>query len=385
MPMSVPILVIFLLFAVYSFLSLGAIFILVLDLDNLAERHTRFGRKIDVQPLVSIIVPCRNEETDICACIDSLLAQDYPLAEIIVVDGESTDGTLEKLQSYGNRIKVLSEPPRPDGWAGKNWGAYTGYLSAKGEYLLFTDADMVMKPDLLSVGMETLVGEGSDMLTLGPKMEMSTFWERIVLPLFAQFVMLLFQPQMMNRDVSDWSIANGQFMLMPRKSYERAGTHRGIAVSIVEDIALAWEFRKRKMRVRFYWAGDYLQTRMYNGPGEMREGIVRDMQASIGRGIGMYIFDVTYLAVTFLSPFAMIAYAAIAQEPVLLSIALLSLALVMLRMLIFQVGTGSHAIYTLIFPIPVGAYIYMICSAFYRSITGKSVLWKGRNYTTPGR
>lgn len=383
--MSEVALVLFIIFAVYSFFSLGAIFLLALSLDNLKDRHASAHPVKDERPLVSIIIPCRNEAQDISACIDSILNQDYGNIQVIAVDGNSTDGTWERLKSYGDRIIQLKEQEAPEGWTGKNWGAYSGYLESKGEYILFTDADMVFSMELVRFAVETIRNEDVGMLTLGPEMKMKSFWERAVLPLFAQVVMLLFLPQLMNRDISRRSMANGQFMLTRRDSYERACTHKGISGSIVEDVALARAFRANGMKVRFYWAGEMLRTRMYTSLGEMKEGIVRDIQASLGREYEYYLLDAIYLALTFFSPFVMLAYAVSVHQLPLLTIALISLIFVILRMLIFQVGTQSPKWYSLIFAVPVAFYLYTVCSAMARAVTGKPVTWKGRHYRTPER
>ncbi len=384
MALSPAILVVFLLSLVYSFFSLGALFILVIRLESLHEAHSRHGKRGRETPLLSVVIPCRNEAADIARCLDSILAQDYERMEVIVVDGNSEDGTWEILQNYGDGIRAVREKSIPDGWTGKNWAAYSGYRISSGEFILFADADMVLKQSLLTISMETVEGEGIDMLSLGPDIKMIGFWEKAVLPLFAQFVMLLFLPQLMNRDISNWSMANGQFMLMPRKSYEAAGTHGGIRGMIVEDIALAREFRRSGLKVRFYWAGGLISTRMYSSGAEMKGGIVRDLQASIGTGYAAYMLDLLYLALTFYLPVAMVAYSVLAHQFILLVIGAITLLFVILRMLVFQAGTGSPLLYSLIFPVPVGAYMYMICSAFFRALTGKPVEWKGREYGTPG-
>lgn len=376
-------LALYILLAVYFFFSLALSFIQVITLGSLEGRRAAKAVGHGRQPSMTAIIPCRNEADAISACIDSILAQSYDDLEVVVVDGWSEDGTWEKLQAYGSRIRAVREGERPAGWTGKNWGAYTGYLQARGEYLLFTDADMVFGDGVIGRAVETLRGEGCDMLSLGPSIRMATFWERAVLPLFAQFVLLLFQPQLMNRDIAGWSMANGQFMLMPRGAYEKAGTHSAISSIIVEDIALAGAFRAAGMKVRFYWAGSSLETRMYSSLGEISRGMVRDIQGGLGKGYGFYIFDLAYLAVSFLSPLAMMAYAWQVQQALLIAVAVISLILVMLRMLTFQIGTGSPAIYVLIYPVPVAAYMCMVAAAFWRAIRGMGVEWKGREYGMP--
>ena len=121
-------LLLFVFFAIYSFISLGIVFLLAINVDSIDD-HLPGSEEGTHQPgtTVSVIIPCRNEANDIRGCIDSVLNQDYTGLEVIVADGNSEDGTWEILQSYGDRIKIIRESERPTGWTGKNWGAFLGY------------------------------------------------------------------------------------------------------------------------------------------------------------------------------------------------------------------------------------------------------------------
>ncbi len=380
---ATAILILFVLFAAYSFLSLGAVFLLAINTDSVDEHlrgHDECENDASVKS-VSAIVPCRNEVGDIRNCIDSLLAQDYPLLEIVVADGNSEDGTWDILQSYGDRIRAIREGERPHGWTGKNWGAYLGYGASGGEILLFVDGDMVLSREAVSVSVRSMLHEGADMLSLGPKMVMKGFWEKLMLPLFAQFILLLYRPPLMNRDRGRSAMANGQFMMMKRASYEKCGTHEAIRGKVVEDVNLARLFRRNSMKIRFFWASNYLATRMYKRFGELWEGIVRDIQGEVGRNYRTHLAGMLYLAFTFYFPFFMLYFSVIEWNPPLFVLALASLAFVLLRMLILQVGMGSPKYMALLFPLSVGVYLAMSMCAFLRAATGQNVLWKDRNYS----
>ena len=375
-------LIILSIFTVYSFLSLGIVYMLAINMDNI-DKHVSaecFPPASADGPMVSMIIPCRNEQEDIGKCIESALAQSYPDKEIIVVDGNSEDGTWGVICKYAGRIKALRESERPKGWTGKNWGAYLGYRAADGQTLLFVDGDMVLEPDTVTKCVCTMEQEKIDLLSLGPKMVMNGFWEKLMLPLFAQFIMLLYMPPLMNRDRGKWVMANGQFLMARREAYEKSGTHERIKGKIVEDVNLAKMFRASGFRVRFYWASQYLSTRMYRNFAELWEGIVRDIQGEVGRRFHLYLLNALYIVATFYLPVVFALYFAFAGEALLASISAISLIFIVLRMLVFQVGTDSPKWFSLLFPISMGTYLAMVLTAFSKALRGADVVWKKRHY-----
>ena len=146
-------------------------------------------------PPVSIIVPARDEETNIVPLLESLTALRYPDLEIIVVDDQSSDRTrevtLEASRSRGWTIRLLEGKPLPPGWFGKPWACHQGSLEANGDLLLFTDADTIHAPDLLDQAVRTLLQEEADALTVVGKQMMGSFWERLLQPQF--FALLAFR------------------------------------------------------------------------------------------------------------------------------------------------------------------------------------------------
>lgn len=381
--MITPEFLLFVFFAVYSFLSLGTVFLLAANVDSIDDHLPETDELMSRLPTktVSVIIPCRNEADDIRGCIDSVLDQDYSRFEVIVADGNSEDGTWDILKSYGDRIKAIREEERPAGWTGKNWGAYLGYRASIGEILLFVDGDMVLSPETVSKSVMSMSHERADLLSLGPRMVMKGFWEKLMLPLFAQFIMLLYMPPLMNRDRGRRAMANGQYMMMDRKAYEKCGTHRAISGKIVEDVNLAKLFRKNGMKIRFYWASGYLSTRMYRNGGELWEGVVRDIQGEVGRKYHVHLAGILYLVLTFYLPFWMLYFSAAGANFLLLVIALMSITFILLRMLIFQIGTESPAYMALLFPVSIGVYTLISVTAFLRAVGGYTVVWKKRNYS----
>jgi chlorobactene glucosyltransferase len=228
-------------------------------------------------PFVSVIVPARDEEANIEACVRSLCASAYPAFEVVVVDDESRDRTAEIVQGLpsGNasRIRLLKGDPPPGGWFGKPWACHQGARIASGEVLLFTDADTSHGPDLLRQAVGGLIVEGADLYTVIGRQIMGSFWERVVQP---QFFMLLAAryPRAGNpKRPHQWrhAIANGQYLLFTRKAYQALGGHESVATEVVEDLRIAQLMVRGGLKMMLRESKE-LQTRMYRSLGGLVEG-----------------------------------------------------------------------------------------------------------------
>lgn len=234
-------------------------------------------------PSISVIVPARNEALDIVTCLRSLTASDYPDFEVIVVDDRSDDATAELARSVppgrARRLVVLEGEALPSGWLGKPWACHQGSEEARGELLLFTDADTVHAPDLLSRAVLGRQEEGADLLTVVGRQLMETFWEKVVQP-HVFFTMLLRFPDFERVARNDnWrdAIANGQFLLFTRRAYERIHGHRSVKDEVVEDLALAQVVKRAGLQLRIRSAEESLATRMYRSLAELIEGWSKNM------------------------------------------------------------------------------------------------------------
>lgn len=227
-------------------------------------------------PLVSVIIPARNEGATIAGVVRSILASTYPGFELLVVDDGSTDDTAQvvaRLASDDPRLRLLPGAELPEGWYGKPWACHQGYRAARGDLLLFTDADTIHGPELLARAVGALTETGADLLTVAPEQRCVTFWERIVMPHVWLLLVLRYNPVSVNRarrarDV----IANGQFILVPRTAYEAIGTHAAVRAEVAEDLALAQQFWRAGRRIHFALADKLMTTRMYTSLATLVEG-----------------------------------------------------------------------------------------------------------------
>src|SRR5262245_56636998 len=229
-------------------------------------------------PFVSVIVPARNEAINIDPCVGSLLESDYPHKEIIVVDDGSTDATGDiahaMAESDANLLRVIEPEPLPANWIGKCWACWNGYQQARGDLLLFTDADTRHLAELLPRAVAALEQSGAGLLTILPRQLMESFWERVVLPhVFLAITMRFARAAAVNRTHNPRdAIANGQFLLMTRSTYERIGTHQAVRASVVDDLAIAQRVVEVGDQLLVVHAPEYLQTRMYRSLPEIIEG-----------------------------------------------------------------------------------------------------------------
>ncbi|MBI3951733.1 MAG: glycosyltransferase family 2 protein [Acidobacteria bacterium] len=175
-------------------------------------------------PAMSVLIPARNEENNIGACLESIVHQEFPIGEIIVVDDGSTDRTtdiVKQLQQKAPTIKLLQIKDPPAGWIGKTHALYRGVQEAGGEYLLFVDADARLSPDCLSQAMSYALENRSDLTTMVPVVKCVSFWEKVILPFGIETVFFPIK-RALGRD-RDRATAFGWFLLFKRATYDKMG------------------------------------------------------------------------------------------------------------------------------------------------------------------
>jgi chlorobactene glucosyltransferase len=234
-------------------------------------------------PPVTVIIPARNESRNIESCATSILATDYRRLEVIVVDDESTDDTAARvtrlitLPGNSDRLRLVRGLQKPDGWFGKQWALVQGLKAirpGKGDLLLFADADTRHTPELIPRAVAVLAKEKVDLVTTLPRQAMESFWERIIQPhVFFALGLGVGDFRRVNRTRRYWKgIANGQFILTPRKTYEAIGTHEAVKGTVADDLALAQAYIKAGRDIFLVHAVDHMTTRMYTSLREIFEG-----------------------------------------------------------------------------------------------------------------
>ncbi len=233
------------------------------------------------RPDVSIVIPARNEESNLGACLESLRAQLDVTSEIIVVDDASIDRTRAIAESFAG-VRVISPGPLPQGpagniWTGKNNAMIAGAKQARADWLLFTDADTVHLPGSLARALDEAKKEQADLLSYSPEQVVVTFAERAVMPVIFAELAAHYPPHKVREENPEIVAANGQYILVRRAAYEAVGGHAAVGTEILEDVALARLVHNAGHRVYFRYAGDAARARMYRNWSQLREGWTKNL------------------------------------------------------------------------------------------------------------
>lgn len=341
-------------------------------------------------PLVSVVVPARNEAANIGRVLASVVTSRYTDFEVVVVDDRSGDdtGRLARAMGRGNarRVVVLDGAELPEGWLGKPWACAQGALEARGELLLFTDADTVHAPDLLARAVAAMEEDGADLLTVAGRQLMESFWERLVQPqIFFTMVLRFFDLERSLRK-GRWRecIANGQFMLFRREAYEALGGHAAVKDEVVEDLVMAQIVVRAGRRLSVRMAETAFATRMYRSLPDLVAGwsknIVQGGLATMPPRLRPFVAPFSALSgfvMWLLPPLALVAALAGVGGSGLALWSGLAVGISAVHWALFTARMGASPAYGLLYPLgaAVGMYIFL------RSwIRGRNVEWKGRAY-----
>ena len=317
------------------------------------------------RPEVSIIIPARNEEANLGNCLRSLVerttGQTGVTREIIVVDDGSTDRTREIAEGFSG-VRVISAGPLPEGWTGKNNAVRAGAEEARGNWLLFTDADTEHLPGSLARAVDEAKRKQADLLSYSPEQVVETFWERAVMPVVFAELAAQYPPAKVRDPKSGVVAANGQYILVRRTAYEQAGGHWAVASEILEDVALAKAFREGGWRVYFRYGGDAVRTRMYRNWVQLRDGWTKNLAL-------LFPHPVRHAA--WLTAWWLLAWMTL---PVPL------LAFWLFERILRAQFDWRNTLLATAFGVPV--FSYLLLRSWRAHIAGV-VSWKGRDYGTP--
>jgi chlorobactene glucosyltransferase len=340
----------------------------------------------DPLPLVSIVVPARDEERSIEACIRSLLAQEFAPVEVIAVDDRSSDATpeiLARLAREDPRLRVVRGEPLPPGWIGKPWALDQGQRHARGAWLLFTDADSVHAPAGVASAAWFARGARADALSIATRQEVVTFWERALVP--SSLGLILFASGTFG-DINDpakpdRALANGQYILVSREAYDALGGHAALRDQIVEDVEFARRL-KADGRFRLILAGgDRLASvRMYRSFAEIWAGFTKNVYLGANGDLRILALGISFMSLISFVPPALALRAAVrgryllAGEALFTSLAIVATASWGMRKAAFS----KHL--ALLQPLGTALFAAIAVNSALRVISGKGVTWRGRRY-----
>ena len=344
---------------------------------------------------ISIIVPARNEERNIARCVEALLNQDYPAYEVIVLDDRSSDNTPEILSSFSardHRLVVLGGAELPLGWAGKPHALYQASSIARGEWLLFIDADTFLEPNALSASLASANQTGADLYTIMTEQILGSFWEKTIMPLVMTALSVGFSPSKVNDPKTRDAIANGQFILIKRAVYDAIGGHKKLRNLIVEDKAISEQVKWSGYRLIVADGRGVASTRMYTSFPQMWEGWTKNIYLGLSDRpalllLGVFGAFLALMAALFLPLWPTLGLAWFINEAstrwlsaIIITEALLVWGLILYYRAQIARQMGISRWYALTTPLGAGVFAAMMFTSAWKVLSGQGVTWKGRIY-----
>lgn len=343
----------------------------------------------DKLPFISVLVPARNEEHNISQIVNSLLNQDYPSYEVVVLNDNSEDGTGEILteikQSHPELI-VINGRPLEKGWTGKCYACSQLFHASNGEYILFTDADTTHYKNSLRDSITIAINRKADMLTLFPKMVMISFAEKLLMPMLWFTVMLLLPFYFVDKKgFVKFSIGMGPFMMFKRSAYEAIGGHTSVKNAIVEDVWLARKIKEHNLRL-IAEDGQYLfNVRMYRNFTEIWNGFSKNIFAGFQfSSFTLFYVNFIYILLFFL-PFLLFFIQLSSEFSINYMLIFLTLQVLILYIcrLIISARFSLGFISTLLHPFGALSVPVIAVNSWRWIARGKGARWKGRVYNPP--
>jgi glycosyltransferase involved in cell wall biosynthesis len=336
--------------------------------------------------MVSAIIPARNEEAAIARAVESVAAQ-AEVDEVIVVNDQSTDRTAAILGELAGRLpklKILKVDALPSGWAGKNYAVSLGAAAARGEWLLFTDADTYHMMGSTRRALADAVDHSAVLVSYSPEQELGSFWERALIPVvYARLAAHYPFARINNPEFAD-AAANGQFLMILRDAYQKAGGHAAVAGEVLEDVALARLVKSAGFSIYFTAPMGIVQTRMYRSFPAMWEGWTKNLYPLMGGTPGRTVAELLeVLPCAEILGLALFWWLLVRthRAPVWVLFALAFLAL-LFRSLKTNAGVyrNPNPLRNIKFVVPgVCLYAAVLISSWWKNTRG-AVLWKGRTY-----
>jgi glycosyltransferase involved in cell wall biosynthesis len=342
---------------------------------------------------LSVIVPARNEEQSLAACLASLVEQsDLGFAlgvewEIIVVDDDSTDRTREIADGVAashQGVTVLDAPPLDlssrGGFTGKNAACWAAAQLARGRHLLFTDADTVHERHDLSHALWEAEKHKALLLSYSPRQIVNGFWQHAVMPLVFSELASVYPPKQVNDPQRRLAAANGQFLMVERDAYFSVGGHRAVGTEVLEDVALARNIKRGPRVIRFRYAPEALSARMYRTTADMVEGWTKNLALLFPSPIYLACWRVLDILLFFGLPALAFGIPWLVGWPrgVILVLWVRTLWRFYARVARSNFPASDIAISILGIPL----FVYLLIRSWVYHRIKKSVVWKGRSYTT---
>jgi len=344
--------------------------------------QAKWDLRTEPAPKVTIIVPARNEAEHIEACLRSLLTLDYENYEVLAVNDRSTDATREAMGRVASnsqdhaRLHVIHVDSLPAGWLGKAHAMWTAGLQAGGQWLLFTDADVIFQPDSLRRAIAYAESEHADHLVLFPRLLMHNPGEHMMIAFFQTLFTFGHRPWKVADPKAPDHIGVGAFNLVRRSAYEGVGTYRALRMEVVDDMKLGKVLKNAGYRQRNVFGGDLISIRWAKGARGVIDNLTKNSFAILSFQWSRAIAGAVALLFLNLGPFVGIWLAHGWQR--------LPFALALLSIFLLYVGMSlkSHVPVYYFFLHPIGAalFVFTVLRSAALTLWRGGVDWRGTRY-----
>jgi glycosyltransferase involved in cell wall biosynthesis len=345
---------------------------LLVVLVNMVTRQYLKKAELVGNPMVSILIPARDEENNIGNLLDDLSGLEYRNFEVIVYDDDSSDQTsliVHEKSLHDQRISYTRGSGLLPGWLGKNHACHNLANQAAGEYLLFLDADVRVMPGLLSDSLAFMKKWDLELLSLFPVQKMKNLGEWLTVPIMNQILIGNLPMILIRRSqIPDFAAANGQFMLFRAETYKNSWFHKELRDEKVEDIEIIRRMKRMKLNVHTLLSGGQIMCRMYTSYGEALSGFAKNVHAFFGSNWLLLFF---YVILTSIGPFAV--WVALPLPALFIYLA----GVIVFRIMAALLSRQSWWLNCILMPFQQASLVIIAVLAAYHQVTGK-LTWKGR-------
>lgn len=345
-------------------------------------------------PFLSVLMPARNEEKQIRRTAAAACKLNYPSIEVLVLDDQSEDRTgaiLNELkQQYPDRLKVIHGKPRPEGWLGKPWACQQLAEEASGELLLFIDADVTLEEETANHLVTAFRSTRADMITVWPRQELDSFWERVIIPIIYHSLLTLlpssyvhkapfWMPAFLYRRLAVFfAVACGQFISYKKEAYWRADGHHAVRGEVVEDVELARTARRNRLHLHMFEGGTQVSCRMYTSGMDVWEGLRKNFFAGFGYRWSLFLAAGLTATILYLYPFLALPVSLLAGDSFRLLFSTTAVLLILLQRIHLARWFRWDPLYSWTHPLAVLWFQALGLRVMWDRLRGIPAYWKGR-------